>query len=429
MKKPNFFLRIGKSLLNNIVLKIVALVFACLLWFFTVNISDPVAPSHFANIPVTLANVDIITNQGKGFQILYGSETVNVTIHAPRTTREVLRSDNVVVTADISQMELNTLVPLTVTVPGFEEDIVSAVANPNNLQLLIEDIERRTFPIVANATGQPAEGHVVGETTGEPETINLTGPETLVDSIGRVEVRVNVTGLSNSQIIAGDLIIFDEYGDRMNPALFPGVLEGTSHYVNVEILETKSVRIRFEEIENIPEGYIMTSISSEPGYILVAGTEQELETLRSIVISSDAFELDEDVGIHEITVDIRPHLPGGIVLADESANLIAVNLAIERAGTRTIPLPVDTISIENLADDLTASFEANGIISIVVSGWQRTIDGLDLRNSVSVNMAPFASPGTFNVPVQVELPPNVTLLRAVIVQITLETEDEGEDID
>jgi YbbR domain-containing protein len=429
MKKSKFFLRIGKSLLNNIELKIIALLFASLLWFFTVNYNDPVAARNFSNIPVTLSNEDIITNQGKMLQILYGSETVNVTIHAPRSAREAISIDNIVATADISQMELNTLVPITVTVPGFEDEIVSAVAHPTNLQVLIEDIERRTFPIIANVTGNPAEGHVIGDTTADPDTIPISGPETLVDSIGRVEVRANAAGLSNSQSLPGELVIIDEYGDRMNLALFPGVLVESTHFVNVEILETKSVPIRFREIENIPDGYIVTNISSEPSYILVAGTEEELQRLTQVIIISDAFDLDEEVGIHEITVDIRPYLPMGIILADENANLIVVNLAIERAGTRTIELPVDTISIENLADELVASFETNGTISIVVSGQQRIIDGLDLRNFVSVNMAPFTTPDTVNVPVQIELPPNVSLLRGVTVRITLEIEDEGENLD
>jgi YbbR domain-containing protein len=431
MKKSKFFLRVGKSLLKNIELKIVALLFACLLWFIIVNISDPVTPTTFSNIPVTLSNMDIITNQGKTLQMLYGSETVNVTIHATRSAREAISSDNIVATADISQMELNTLVPITVTVPGFDEMIVSAVANPSNLQVLIEDIERRTFPVIANVTGRPAEGYVVGETTATPETITITGAETLVDSIGRVEVRANVVGLFYSQSLPGELVIIDDYGDRMNMALFPGVVEEAAHYVNVEILETKSVPIRFGAIENIPEGYIVTNISSEPNYILVAGTEEELQGLREVTVISDAFELDEEVGIHEITVDIRPHLPEGIILADENANLIVVNLAIERAGTRTIEVPVDSISIENLLGGLVATFDTNGTISIVVSGQQRILDGLDLRNYVSVDLIAFNSPGIISVPVQIELQPNVTLLRGVTVRIILEEAEveEGENLD
>ena len=433
MKKSNFFLRLGKGFVRNIELKIVALLFACLLWFITVNVSDPVGSQTFSNIPVTLINEDIITNEGKMHQILGGTETVNVTIRAQRSVRESISGDYIVATADVSQMELNTLIPITVTVPGFEGRIQSAVAHPTNLVVLIEDVERRTFPIVTNITGQPAEGYVVGETTATPDTIPISGPETLVNSIGRIEARASVSGLSHSQSLVAELIIFDGYGERMNPALFPGFLEDdVIYYVNVEMLETELVPVGFGEIENIPEGYIVTNISSEPSYVLVAGTRQDLQGLTEIVVTPDAFGLEDEVGIHEITVDIRPYLPEGIRLADENLNLIVVSLAIEQAGTRTIELPVDTISIVGLLDGLTASFDTDGAgtISIVVSGQRRILDGLDLRNYVSVNLTTFITPGTITVPVQVELPSNVTLQRAVTVRILLEErEDEGETVD
>ena len=432
MKKSNFFLRFGKGFVQNIELKIVAFMFACLLWFITVNVSDPVASRTFTNVPVTVINADIITNEGKMLQILDGTESVNVIIHAPRSVRENISVEHIIATADVSQMELNTLIPITVTVPGFEGDIQSAVAHPTNLVVVIEDIERRIFPIVTNVTGQPAEGYVVGETTATPDTIEIIGPETLVNSIGRIEARVSVSGLAHSQSLAAELIIFDGYGERMNPALFPGFLEDdVTHYVNVEMLETELVPIGFREIGNIPEGYIVTNISSEPSYILVAGTRQELQRLTEIMVTPDAFDLEDEVGIHEITVDIRPYLSAGIRLADENHNLIVVSLAIERAGTRTIELPVDTISLVGLADGLTASFDTDGVgtISIVVSGQQQILDGLDLRNFVSVNLTAFTTSGTTIVPVQVELPSNVTLQRAVAVRILLEEREEGETVD
>ena len=433
MKKSDFFLRLGKGFIKNIELKIVALLFACLLWFITVNMSDPVGSQTFSNIPVTLINVEIITNEGKMLQILDGTESVNVTIRAQRSVRESINPYNIIATADVSQMELNTLIPITITVPGFEGSIQSAVAHPTNLVVIIEDIERRIFPIVTNVTGQPAEGYVVGETTATPDTIEIIGPETLVNSIGRIEARTSVSGLAHSQSLAAELIIFDGYGERMNPALFPGFLEeDVIYYVNVEMLETELVPIGFREIENIPEGYVVTNISSEPSYVLVAGTRQDLQRLTEVVITPDALGLEGEVGIYEITVDVRPYLPEGILLADENHNMIVVSLAIERAGTRTIELPVETISIVGLSEGLTASFDTDGVgtISIVVSGQQRILDGLDLRNYVSVNLTAFTSPGTINVPVQIELPSNVTLLRGATVRILLEEiEDEGETVD
>jgi YbbR domain-containing protein len=384
----------------------------------------------FSNIPVTLQNMDIITNQGKMLTILEGSQTVSVTIRAPRSVFDEINVSNIIATADISQMELYSLVPITVTVPGFEGRIQSAVASPTNLQVDIEDVDRRTFPIVVNVIGQPTDGYVIGETYTTPDTLAISGPESLVNSIARVEARVRVGGVTSSQSLPAELAIIDEAGDQISMTLFPGVLEEDTVYVNIEILETKLVPIALGAIEDIPEGYILTYTSLEPRYILVAGSLRDLNNLTEIIITADAFDLDDDVGIHEFPVDVRPHLPEGIILVDEHANLIVVSIAIEQEGTRTFELPVDTISILGLADNLTATFDTNGTIAISVLGEQRVLDRLDLRNYVSIDLTQFTDPGTPNVIVNVELPSGVRQLGRVTVRVILEeVEDEEEDID
>ena len=430
MDKPNLFLRIGKSVVTNIELKVVAVLLACLLWFIIANLDDPITIQPYFNIPVTLLNEDLITNEGKMLTIVDGSMNVNVTVRARLSVLDEISQNNIIATADISQIELSSLVPITVTVQGFERQIQSATANPTNLQVKIEDVERRTFPIAANVSGVPGEGYVVGETYATPESITITGPESLVNSIGRVEARASAAGIIQSQSLNAELVILDEAGDRINIALFPGILDEYNIYVNVEVLETQLVAIEFSEIENVPEGYIVTNIFSEPRYILVAGSAQDLRRLTEILIDADNIELEDDVGIHEVILDVRPHLPEGIILVDENANTIVVNIAIEREGTRTFELPVDTISISNLAEHLTASFETGGLITFVVSGEQRVLDGLDLRNYVSVDLAIYSNPGTFNLTVNVELPFNVRLLRGTTVRVVLEEiENEEENID
>ena len=428
MNKPNLFLRMGRRIVLNIELKIVAVLLACLLWFIIANLDDPITTRAYPNIPVTLLNEDIITNEGKMLTIVDGNVNVTVTVRARVSVLDEITQNNIIATADISQIELSSLVPITVTVRGFQ--IQSATANPTNLQVQIEDIERRTFPIAANVSGAPGEGFVIGESYATPESIPITGPESLINSISRVEARANAAGIIRSQSIIAELVVIDEAGDRINLALFPGILGDQNIYVNIEVLETQLVPIEFSEIENVPEGYIVTNIYSEPRYILVAGSDQDLRNLTKILIDTNAIELEDDVGIHEVILDVRPHLPEGIVLVDENANAIVVNIAIEREGTRAFELPVDTISISNLAEHLTASFETGGVITFAVSGEQQVLDGLDLRNHVSVDLAIYNDPGTFNVIVNVELPFNVRLLRSTTVRVVLEEiENEEENID
>ena len=52
-----------KKLKNNFSLKLLAFLFAFMLWLIVVNIDDPVMTKTFTNIPVTVEHSEILTEQ------------------------------------------------------------------------------------------------------------------------------------------------------------------------------------------------------------------------------------------------------------------------------------------------------------------------------------------------------------------------------
>ena len=59
-----------KKLKNNFSLKLLAFLFAFMLWLIVVNIDDPVMTKTFTNIPVTVEHSEILTEQNKTYQIV-----------------------------------------------------------------------------------------------------------------------------------------------------------------------------------------------------------------------------------------------------------------------------------------------------------------------------------------------------------------------
>ena len=91
-----------KKLTANWGLKLASLIFAAIVWFLITNINDPVTSVRYTNIPVTLKNTSLITEQGQVYTILDGSDTINsVTLYAPRSIIDSLSQNNIVATADI----------------------------------------------------------------------------------------------------------------------------------------------------------------------------------------------------------------------------------------------------------------------------------------------------------------------------------------
>lgn len=162
--------------IQNLGLKIIALLFAIILWFIVVNIDDPVVSSVYRDIPITVKHEEVISNQGKVYRIKDDVKTVNVTVSAQRSVLSKIKSKDIVAVADLSQMEINTfMVPINASVRGLEGKYQSAEANPRNLQIGIDNVTKNKFPISVNATGTPRDGFIIGEMTANPEKVEIGG--------------------------------------------------------------------------------------------------------------------------------------------------------------------------------------------------------------------------------------------------------------
>lgn len=222
------------KLTQNMGLKILALFLAALLWIIVVNQDDPVTSAVYRNVPVTIKNEEVITNKGKIYQVIDETRTVNVTVKAKRSELSKITSDMIVATADIGQMNVDTLlVPIKANIPRREGLYESAETNPKNLQIEIEDSTKNNFPISVSATGTPRDGYMVGEMTTNPEKIVIKGPESVVRSIEKVVAKIDVGGLSRSTVLEAELILYDSNFNVINQAQLNNNLGTDGISVNV----------------------------------------------------------------------------------------------------------------------------------------------------------------------------------------------------
>ncbi len=79
-----------KKLTANLGLKILAVLFSVAIWFIVININDPVDKAEFTKIPVEILNEDLITSEGKVYEILDGTNVIDVTVWAKRSVLDTL---------------------------------------------------------------------------------------------------------------------------------------------------------------------------------------------------------------------------------------------------------------------------------------------------------------------------------------------------
>lgn len=416
------------KLTTNLGLKIIAFIFAVFLWFIVVNFDNPVGSSTFRDIPVQIINDDIITSAGEVYQV-EGDQTVTVVVYATREVRQKLSSEDIVATADIKQIDsTGRLVPIEVTITGFSNENITAEAIPRNLTIQREKSGKKTLSLTVNTEGvTTADGYMLGDVSVSPEQVTITGAESALAQIDRAEAQVDADGIREDSELPADLVLYDENGNTQNQTQITNNLGEQGLTVSLEVLKVKSVPIVFDVTGAPAEGYKYTGCVSTPDSIQVCGKSDALDAVNEIKVPASVIDIGGASEPIEMTVDITPYLPEGVRLVEEKAGNVTVTVKIEQEGTLTIDFMVSSIRINNLAENLQVSYEPDAEITFRFTGDEAQLDTLDISNAVSVDLEDYTEPGTYDIPVRVNLPSGISQDGAVSVRLTLEEKTEDGD--
>ena len=405
---------------NNLGLKIIALFFSAFLWLIVVNVSNPIGSKTFSEIPVTIVNDDIIKSSGEVYQVL-GEDTVSVVVYANREIRQKLRTEDIVATADVAQMDTTTnLIPINITIPDYSGDYDSAVAVPRNIRIQREKSGSKVLALTAETGATtPRDGYTLGDITVDPANITITGPESALDKIDRAVARVDVSGKSKDEDIKADLILYDANGNELSQTQLDNNLGEDGIIVSVEILKEKTVPVEFGVTGTPAEGFRYTGCTSVPESIRICGKTEAINDVDEIRVPASVIDISGADAPIERTVNITQYLPENVMLVDDNAGEIVVTAMVEQEGTRTIKMLVSSIRISNLADELEVDYEPDAEIDLQFRGEEQALDLLDISNAVSVDLSEYTDPGIYDVPVQVNTPSGIEMISDPTVSLTL----------
>ena len=408
------------KLKNNLGLKIMAIIFAVLLWWIVVNIDDPIDTKQYY-VDVAVTNPEVVTNAGKSYQILDDTKSITVTVKARRKILGEIRATSIVATADLREMQ-DSSVPIRIKIAGFEGSYESVVAYPQNIQVRVENTQKKTFPITTVASGTPRDGYVVGSMTASPKTVDISGPESAVSKISKVVAKVDVSELSVDTAIETELIYYDAADNRIDKSLLSSNCDKNGVTVSVDIWNTKKVNLQFDTSNIKPaKGYVFTGIEVEPQAIRVAGVTEQLNALAQIEIVAEELK-KKDVSVNEeVIIDITKHLPEGIIMADSDESSVVVRILVEKAGTKSILLPVGSIQIQNAPSKLNLEKGPEQEVELQFSGTQEALESLSSdKITATVDLSTLTKEGTYTVPVVItELPQDCMYIGEAVIQIIL----------
>ena len=415
-----------KRLTVNFGLKILAFFIALFMWLIVVNIDDPVTDKTYTGIPVQVINEEVVTSANRTYQIVDDTQEVSVTVTAQRSVLNDVKAEDIVAIADMKEMSLGTQIPIEVKIEGYKYD--SAVSNPRNLQIQIDDEAKNNFPITPTTLGTVREGYVIGELKANPEKVTIRGPKTVIDSINRVVAEVDVSGLSSDTEVEARLVLYDANNNVIDQSLLANNLGKEGLSVDVKLHQIKSVKVELDtSMVTAADGYKISEISVEPQEVRISGSKSALARVTEISVPASALTAVNLTQRTERSIDISQYLPEDVSLVDENADNVVVTIAVEKPGAKNFEVSTSSITDNNLDSNLELSYGSVVDLEIQIKGPDATLNTFSIAKKVSIDLKDYTRPGTYTVPVSVELPSGCSLVNEVSVEVILEEKQEQEE--
>ena len=375
-------------LLHNLGLKLVSLFLAFVLWFLVIQIENPKESKPFSDIPVHLVNTELLEQENKVYEVLDNTDTVRVTVRAPRSITEQLRASDIIAEADMSKLtDINTIA-ITYSVQNADSESIEVVGSHDVVRLSVEDRKSKWVRLTYNVEGEVAEGYMVSNVILDQTQIDVTGPKSAVEQVSYASVNIDVTGASANQSANIEIELYDVEGNKIEQSN----LQKNVNYVHtsVEVLATKEVPVELNTIGVPAEGYMATGvIDCSPATIKIAGNTSTLANINKISIPAE--ELNIAGASSDVTdiINIAEYLPENTRLADSAFNgRVSVAVHIEPKIERILEIPISNITISNVPEGMKAAFPEDAVIySLRVEGLAEQISHLQesaIRGNIDV---------------------------------------------
>lgn len=384
--KNNLMKKLMSVITNNIGLKLLAVIVACGLWFVVNNINDPMDKRPFYNIPVDIINENLITNEGKVYEVLDNTNYVNVTVIGKSSVLKNITKDDIKAVADMAELTFMNTVRIKVS-SSRNNSGLEFRTNIDNMRLSIEEMTNGQMFIKVSTSGVPAEGYVVGNVNASPNLVRFSGPESLISMIDHVEAVANIDGYSSDVNTSVELKLYDKDGKELKDSSIKTNISAVN--VAVVILATKEVPLSFTATDEPEDGYVADGlITSDPATVLIAGKKSVLDAVSKISITDPALSLaDRTENLTEV-VNIKKYLPGGTQFADSSFNGdVTVMLGIEPIVTKELNIPARNFAVGHKPegfDALLLELENRNYYTIKISGTQKDVDAVNAEEIIGV---------------------------------------------
>lgn len=337
-----------EKMMNNLGIKLLALVIAFLLWVVIINIDDPVDTKTFRDIDVKILNEREIESLDKVYEIISGGN-INIEAKAKRSVLKKLKATDIIATADLSEVSATNAVSIQLMCPKYDNVVLRS--NVEVLKISLENVATEQFKVSVDTNNTtPAEGYAIGEIRVRPNLIKVSGAETQIKRISEIRVSLDVSGATDNFTQNLEPKVYDANGKLMDSSRMK--FSSSKVKVSVSLLETKVVPIHVTTKGDPADGYQLLNIEYEPKEIEIAGTSKVLNEVSEVPITVDISGKPTNV---EAELTLADYLPTGVIVVGDTQS-INVRCTISKQRIQEIPFSSKDITIRNLSENYIVEF-------------------------------------------------------------------------
>jgi YbbR domain-containing protein len=362
---------------SNIRTLLLALILAVAVWISAVTSADPDEVQTLNAVPLS-----VIGQDPSLININDIPSTVEVTLRAPHSVWEKLtaQENSVQATLDLSGLgsgEYTVGVQLTIT----ERPYQIVVANPTSVTVHLEPLATRTLPVELSWSGEPALGYQAGKETIEPQTITISGPDSIVKEAARAKIQVSLAGARGSI----DQSLRVQVVDKVNSQLRGISVSPELIRVNIPISQLggfRDVAVKVVVQGQQAPGYRIENVSVFPPVVTLFASDPELVDGLPGVVETEALDIQDANA--DISTRLALTLPENISII--GSNTVQVQVGVAPIQT-SLTLLNQKINVIGLAEGLAARVSPQ-TVDVIISGPSPVLDILTPQDVViNVNVS------------------------------------------
>lgn len=366
-----------KMLTKNLGLKLLAFLFAVMMWMAVVNLDNPTISRRYT-VAVTIENEEAIEAMNKYYEIDAESSNVSFNVLGKRNIMEEITSSDFKAVADMSRLiqgEEENVVPVEIMALRNSSELTIS-KRTRELKVILEDLMSRAFVIAPVAQGEPAQGYALGSMAVEPNRLWVSGPKEVVSRIDAVKAAIDVTDMNTDISDSVVPILLDQNEEIVDTTRLTLSLDIVT--VKVGILSQKTVPIKVNYSGKPKEGFEVISAKASPAEVTIKGKPDILNAISAVVIPEDVVSVAGADEKFEQKVDLNQYLPEGVSLLKSLEATVTVKIDVEQLERKTFTVPVRNIAVDDLPEGYQIEFSERSV-EIEIYGLGDELDRLNVN--------------------------------------------------